>query len=235
MSDEPVIVLDPGHGGHDSGAVGHGKTEAALVLAISLATQRALQKYHCLPLLTRDTDTFVTLTGRAKFANARKTEAFISFHANASDNVHANGIEVFTTKGDTKADDLASLLFEEVSDITTQRRRVDMSDGDVDKEANFAVLRHTKAPAALFEFGFITNQGECAVMHQKVEAYAAAVALAVVRFLKLSPRTDKTPLGGAKIEHVATHAANAATLDAINHLERRFAAEVIILKKKLLS
>jgi N-acetylmuramoyl-L-alanine amidase len=234
MGNGPVIVLDPGHGGHDSGAVGHGKTEAALVLAIGLATQRALQKYHCMPVMTRDTDVFVTLTARAKFSNARKTEAFVSLHANASDNIQANGIEVFTSKGDTKADDLASLLFEEVSDVTEQRRRVDMSDGDVDKEANFAVLRHTKAPSALFEFGFITNQLECKTMHERVEAYASAVALALVRFLKLSPLTDKAPLGD-KPEHVATHAANAATLDAINHLERRFAAEIIILKKKLLS
>ena len=92
-----VIVIDPGHGGDDSGAVGPGGTEEkdiTLSLAKKLAA-RLEKMLSCKVLLTRTTDVFVPLDERTAFANKNKADIFISIHANAASNRHANGVETF--------------------------------------------------------------------------------------------------------------------------------------------
>jgi N-acetylmuramoyl-L-alanine amidase len=90
------IVIDPGHGGHDPGAMGKGMTEASLVLDVALRLEKLLAKVQGLDvILTRRTDDFVSLQERTAIANREGADLFLSIHANASGNANAHGIETY--------------------------------------------------------------------------------------------------------------------------------------------
>ncbi len=92
------IVLDPGHGGHDPGAVGYnGLYEKDVVLDIAIKVRDIMHKEHPTYeiILTRDTDIFIPLHKRAEIANKANADMFISIHANASYNRLAQGIETY--------------------------------------------------------------------------------------------------------------------------------------------
>ncbi len=91
------IVVDPGHGGWDSGAVGlTGTHEADIALSLSLRLARELERrLDAEVLLTRSDDTFVSLEDRARFANSVEADLFLSVHANASPNKTGWGIETY--------------------------------------------------------------------------------------------------------------------------------------------
>jgi N-acetylmuramoyl-L-alanine amidase len=90
------IVIDPGHGGHDSGAKGKGVTEAELVLDVSLRLEKLLQKVQGVEvILTRRTNEFIPLPDRTSIANREGADLFLSVHANASPNPQARGVETY--------------------------------------------------------------------------------------------------------------------------------------------
>lgn len=91
------IVLDPGHGGHDPGAVGRNKLrEKDVNLSVSLLLREMLQKELGVEvLMTRSDDVFVSLASRTKFAMDKKADIFVSIHTNASTNRSAKGIETY--------------------------------------------------------------------------------------------------------------------------------------------
>ncbi len=90
------IVIDPGHGGHDSGAKGKGVTESELVLDVALRLEKLLQKVPGVEvILTRRTDDFVELPERTAMANREGADLFLSIHANASTSALAHGIETY--------------------------------------------------------------------------------------------------------------------------------------------
>ena len=91
------IVIDPGHGGHDPGAVGlHGLYEKDVVLDIALKLRDILIKNPSYEVfLTRETDVFVPLEERTAIANKKNADLFISIHANASPQRKAKGIETY--------------------------------------------------------------------------------------------------------------------------------------------
>lgn len=93
-----TVVIDPGHGGIDSGALGVcGTAEAGLALKFSMELRDALQeRYPALNIvLTREADVFVGLSERAHIANQAQGDVFISIHFNAAANPAAHGIETF--------------------------------------------------------------------------------------------------------------------------------------------
>ncbi len=90
-----VVVLDAGHGGHDSGNLGSGYKEKDIALKIVLQIGNALEKHKDIKVIyTRKKDVFVTLRGRAKIANDADADLFVSVHCNAH-NSSANGTETF--------------------------------------------------------------------------------------------------------------------------------------------
>lgn len=94
----PTIVIDPGHGGKDSGAMGPGGlTEKTVVLQIARELRQVIRQAlpHYRVVLTRDDDVFVPLEQRARMANAHRAQLFISIHANSSKQQQASGIETW--------------------------------------------------------------------------------------------------------------------------------------------
>ena len=94
-----LIVIDPGHGGSDSGAVGNGLKEKNVVLATSKKLGALLQKRGYRVLYTRSTDVFINLRSRTIFAGKKNADMFISIHANAAPNASSalkmSGVETF--------------------------------------------------------------------------------------------------------------------------------------------
>lgn len=92
-----TVVIDPGHGGDDTGAKGpSGTDEKDITLSIALKLAGELrEKLGAMVLLTRDSDVFIPLEDRTAFANANRADLFISIHVNAAANRDARGIETF--------------------------------------------------------------------------------------------------------------------------------------------
>jgi len=94
-----VIVIDPGHGGKDSGAIGNGYMEKEIVLQVGLQLAEQLRSIGYTVYMTRSNDTFIELKDRTKFANDKSADLFLSVHANAipkgSDANAAYGIETY--------------------------------------------------------------------------------------------------------------------------------------------
>ena len=110
----------------------------------------------------------IPLKERVRRANAIKEECFLfSIHVNASTNDgswgKAKGISFYTSKGKTKSDNLATILFNEAKkEFETEfKLRSDMSDGDPDWEEDFYILKNTKCAAVLSENFFMDNREEC--------------------------------------------------------------------------
>jgi N-acetylmuramoyl-L-alanine amidase len=91
------IVIDPGHGGHDTGTVGpHGLREKDLVLDVGLRLSKLLEeKAGAEVIMTRSDDTFVPLEERTALANQKDADLFVSIHANASRDASARGVETY--------------------------------------------------------------------------------------------------------------------------------------------
>ena len=106
------IVLDPGHGGFDAGAVGsNGLAEKALTLEFARRVKALLERDGSIAVhLTRTDDTFVPLARRTGYANTRKGDAFVSPHLNASPSHQLRGIESYYL--DTTDDEASRLLAE---------------------------------------------------------------------------------------------------------------------------
>lgn len=184
------VLLDPGHGGRDPGAVGPtGLREKDVVLLVAQLLQTRLGAVSALPMqvrLTRTTDVLVGLRARALIANAWPADAFISLHCNAAANPQAHGFEVFTTPGQNRSDLLAQHLIDAVRvQLPELRLRVDRTDRDDDKEATFTVLAASRVPTALVEMAFISNPQEEGWLRQQafLDRMVGALATGVQAFL----------------------------------------------------
>jgi N-acetylmuramoyl-L-alanine amidase len=144
-----LVIIDPGHGGKDPGAVGlRGLQEKNVILPISLDVSRLLQEQGVQVELTRSADYFVSLRGRADLANRVGADIFVSIHANAvgGSRSHINGMEVFYYGHP----DLSEAIHRSIV------RSIDVDDRGV-KKGRFYVLRKSGMPASLVEVGFVTG------------------------------------------------------------------------------
>jgi N-acetylmuramoyl-L-alanine amidase len=111
-SDAPVkcVVIDPGHGGHDTGTISPGgMKEKDLVLDVARRLRAYIKRNYpdVEVILTRDADRFIALEERTAIANSRRADLFISIHANASPSKAASGVETFFLSPDrAKSEDL---------------------------------------------------------------------------------------------------------------------------------
>jgi len=199
-----LIGLDPGHGGiigdqyqtypdkmysHDDFTF----YEGVFNREVSLLLARLLSKANISHYFTTDSNLDVGLEVRAIRANnfkrrfPKKKHIYLSIHANAAPEgaESATGIEVFTSKGRTKADPMAEIIFKHLKKMGWKMRK-DRSDGDNDKEVNFYVLRKTNVPAILVELGFYTNLEEARKMLDPVvqETFAQHLFDAIIEIIE---------------------------------------------------
>jgi N-acetylmuramoyl-L-alanine amidase len=169
-----IVILDNGHGydtpGKCSPKLPDGrriyeyKTNRLIVNKIAdLCYKEGIRFYILVP---EQND--ISLAERCKRVNAINENCFLfSIHLNASTMDgswgKAKGISFFTSKGKTKSDEYATILFNEAKkEFESEfKLRTDMSDGDPDWEENFYILKNTKCPAVLSENFFMDNREEC--------------------------------------------------------------------------
>lgn len=183
------ICIDAGHGGADVGALGPtGLKESQMSLDVCERIKFMLAPFVTV-VMTRDHDSYLTLSQRAHICNVQDCDLFVSYHFNSATSQLANGWEIFTTKRDNNSDKLATCIGEaHAAEFPNQHARSDWSDGDIDKEANFAVIRLANCPAVLMEGEFIHNPlGEKFIEDpDNRDKMARAVANGVCKYLGLA-------------------------------------------------
>lgn len=164
-----IVILDNGHGNNTAGKRSPKWNDGTqlfeyefnrdVVSRIAVALSAIGIKYKILVPELND----ISLGERCRRANAvyaqDKNSFLLSIHANAGG---GTGWEVYTTRGKTKSDAYATIFFDEVQkEFPNEKMRKDMSDGDVDREANFYIIANTKCPAILTENFFMDNETDC--------------------------------------------------------------------------
>lgn len=181
------IVIDVGHGGKDSGAIGiNGIQEKDVVLNIALEIL-SLNENSEPPMdiyLTRYSDTLISLSDRTKLAKALKADLFISLHCNHSENPNARGIEVYVTQTTSQYLMDATWLAFQLQGILS--KKLGFESRGV-KFANFQVLRGTIefCPSILLEMGFLNNVDEADyfLKSNNIEAMEFAVLMGIFNYL----------------------------------------------------
>lgn len=193
-----TVVIDAGHGAHDSGAKGVMGWEKDYALDMALRLEKALQQRGFKTLLTRRNDVFLTLGQRVDIANRQNNAIFISLHFNSSGSRDANGIETYalapqgtrSTNGGSPWNSPLSGNRRDAENIalaTAVHAHVIHDMKPIDrgiKRARFNVLRGINKPAILFEGGFVTNPTEGKKIHdpQHRQRIVDSIANAVVKF-----------------------------------------------------
>lgn len=177
-----VVIVDPGHGGSDPGSAGNGLIEKDVVLDISKRAKRYFQKTPMQVKMTRETDVFIPLSGRVRFANAHKGDLFISIHANAF-NGSASGIETYYYG----AGNNPYVAQSKALATYTQKRMLEawkLADRKV-KHKSLHVIRENSMPATLVEIGFIDNKKDSAYIGSAShrDAMAKAIFLGTLDYL----------------------------------------------------
>lgn len=168
-----IVLLDNGHGGlingeyqtpgkrspvwDDGSQLFEGEFNRSIVARIIESLTALRIPYINITPETRD----ITLSTRIKRANDVEDDScfYLSVHSNAGG---GKGFEVFTSPGETTSDKIATIFGEEFNKTFPDRKlRTDYSDGDLDKESSFAVIKKTRMPAVLTENFFMDNEEEC--------------------------------------------------------------------------
>ena len=206
-----TIVIDPGHGGKDPGAVnGKGLCEKEITLEIAKQLKKFLDRKYDV-YLTREDDSYLTLKERTEYAKQKKADLFISIHTNSCDNSKVFGVETYylslasdesarrtaaleNAVAEQSINDLESLVTKILEDTKVEESRklaelVQESIIDVIKpkdrgvkRAPFIVLIGTKVPAILVEIGFISNPGEAESLCSK--SYQDKIAEAIANAIE---------------------------------------------------
>jgi N-acetylmuramoyl-L-alanine amidase len=171
-----TVFLDPGHGGHDTGATGRGgSTEKHLTLDVCRLVQQRLSRRRVDVRLTRSSDRYMALEERCRTAARGKAALFVSIHFNSSGNTSAHGLETYvmpvrgerSTSGSLKNArvvcsgnryDAANMILAQCIHHRT-RKGIGAADRGV-RKARFMVLRNAPCPAVLMECGFLSNRSE---------------------------------------------------------------------------
>jgi N-acetylmuramoyl-L-alanine amidase len=206
-----LVILDPGHGGQDSGTMKAGLLEKELALDVARRVERLLQLQDVATLLTRAGDTYVSLAERAAIANAQNHCIFISIHFDDAARPAATGVETYYAAHqisnsmrvaswlpfmqrtppesmNVESQSLAAFIQEA---LVTHTQALDR--GTTPQQ--FFVIAHVRHPAVLVEGGFLTNVDEMNKLAtgDYREQIAAAISDGVMRYREVSQQ-QQTPL-----------------------------------------
>lgn len=176
-----IVVIDPGHGGGDPGAVGiKGLQEKELVLSVSTQVAEQLRRKGINAILTRTGDQEIDLAPRVAKAEGVKANVFVSIHANSIslNRPDINGLETYYYAS-AEGYRLARAIHSQI-----------LSNGNVKdrgiRQARFYVIRHTSMPAVLVEVGFVTGAQDAARLSSPTQRtqMAEAIAQGILNYLQ---------------------------------------------------
>ncbi|WP_413171785.1 N-acetylmuramoyl-L-alanine amidase [Anabaena azotica] len=174
-----LVVIDPGHGGKDPGAIGiSGLEEKDIILPIGRRVAAILQQNGVQAIMTRDSDYFVSLPGRVEMAERANADVFVSIHANSAgaNRPEVSGLETYYYDNGLS---LARIVHNRIlQSLNIKDRRV--------RKARFYVLRKSSMPSILVETGYVTGREDAAKL--RTSAYqnqmAEAIAQGILQYLR---------------------------------------------------
>jgi N-acetylmuramoyl-L-alanine amidase len=177
------LLLDPGHGGRDSGAVGPtGLKEADVALSICLWTELLVrQSAPSVKLSLTHRGSGMTPEARRQAIRDAGADVMVSVHCNAADSKTAKGGEIYTTVGETVSDPVAANIAKRVQKQFPDLKWRAGPEGKPDREAGFYVLRTQESLAragVLLETMFISNPAEERLLSQPIVQFRFACAVA---------------------------------------------------------
>lgn len=175
IGDSVQVIIDPGHGGDDPGAVYNGRNEKYDNLRIALLVKDKLDDMGISAELTRKSDKFISLEKRCKIANSRKAELFVSLHRNSAEN--ANGVEIWIKDDSPQKDsELAENILEMLDNAGISLNRGVKAGYAREDGQNYYINTHTDMPSCLVEIGFINNETDNKLFDENIDEYAQAIA-----------------------------------------------------------
>ena len=178
-----LVMLDPGHGGRDPGAIGlGGLREVDVILPVAKRVAELLEKQGIAVKMTRNSDYFVGLDERVVMSRDAGATLFVSIHANSIDNrPDVNGLEVYHYNlGKSLAETVHNAVLDYVN-----KNGFYIANRNV-RSARFLVLRKAAIPAILVETGYLTNEAENARLRRDdyQKAMAEGIARGIVQYIK---------------------------------------------------
>ena len=178
------IIIDPGHGGYDSGASYGGHEEKNINFSVSNKIKDFLEKQGVTVFLTREDDSFISLAERNDITNSIKPDAFVSIHANALKT--SSGIRGLETYYWTpQSEKLAYFTHKGIlSSIGIPDHYI--------RKARFYVVKFTEVPAILVEMGFMTNGEDRKLLTNETiqDKYAKSIGESILKFLNVEPTKE---------------------------------------------
>lgn len=181
LTDDGILVcLDPGHGGLDPGGEYKGRIESTDNWEFALAIKSEMEKLGMQVVMTRqDNDTKVFLKERVATANASGADYFISIHRNTGDGY---GYETWmTANGNSLTETLTTNIHNAIVEVGVQRDRGIKTGTESGEGSDYYVIHNTTMPACLLEVGFMNVEEDNRLFDANLEAYAKAIADAVVK------------------------------------------------------
>lgn len=177
VSGKKYIVIDPGHGGSDCGAMRNGIYEKDITLDVSKRVVSLLEKKGYVVKMTRTNDKYVSLQDRVTISEEFKPDIFVSIHVNSSNSDSPTGLETHYYK-DNSLKLAKNIHAAMLNNINSKDRGLFKS--------RFYVINHTTAPAVLVEIGFISSPVERAqlVSESRKQATAKAIAEGIYEYFK---------------------------------------------------
>lgn len=176
-----IIVLDPGHGGKDPGAISGAYTEKSIVLKVTNLVKEKLEADGAIVKMTRTGDTFPTLDERIQFTKANYGELFVSIHTNSFTTAKPNGTETYYSVKSNENEKEDVVLATNINNLIV--KNADMTNRGV-KRNDYKVIVGLKIPAVLLELGFISNDADRAklVSDKYVEIFADSIYQGIVDY-----------------------------------------------------
>jgi cell division protein FtsN len=187
-----TVVIDPGHGGSDTGATYRGFQEKTFNLSIALNVQRILsQNYQVNIILTRTRDTTLSLTARTNLANRNNADFFLSIHNNAAG---GNGFETYIYNGPLSPNTRTYQTIIHDSTYSAIGDKYNVRDRG-EKRANFHVTRETNMSALLVEVLFVDDPGNLALLRNSnfINDVSRGIAEGVAKALNLPRKSQSDP------------------------------------------
>lgn len=177
------VVLDPGHGGSDSGAIGGGLYEKTLNLEVAKLVAEKLTKKNVYVYMTRSKDTTVSLEDRTNYSNEINPDIYVSIHTNSTVQEDSYGVETHYYKDDSYS--LAQLIHSKFASAKNLKKWETKDRGVI--KSRFYVINHTEAPSILIEMGFISNtqEREKLFTKERQEQIANSIAEGILEYLKV--------------------------------------------------
>lgn len=170
------FFIDAGHGGSETGAVGHGLVEKDLNLIVSLEVKRVLESYGVQVCMSRLTDSAISLVERCTLANLSKADYFISIHHNAN-NGKVEGSELYHSVNYGVGRQLATLIQAEFMALSRNVKVLARESETVPNTDYYHVIKYTAMPAVITEYAYVDSP-DFASIDTNTELMSEALAIA---------------------------------------------------------